>query len=124
IEESLSAIEDLVRQGKIRYFAVSNFTVEQLEAYKAIQEQMSVRCRIAAVQNQFDILHGETDSYQGVLQYCADNKIAYVPWSPLAGGLLTDRYLNPDKVGVGDRLYDEGAHERYTEPSKSQKLQQ
>jgi aryl-alcohol dehydrogenase-like predicted oxidoreductase len=43
-----------------------------------------------------------------VLGYAAANGISFVPWSPLARGLLTDRYLDAAKVGPGDRRYDEG----------------
>ncbi|RKN84902.1 aldo/keto reductase [Paenibacillus ginsengarvi] len=107
-EESLAAVEDLVRDGRVRYFAVSNFTQEQLELYKEKSAALSVRCRIAAVQNQFDVLDGEQDERPGVLGYCAANGIAFVPWSPLARGLLTDRYLDAAAVGPGDRRYDEG----------------
>lgn len=108
-EESLEAIEDLVRQGLVRYFAVSNYSVEELEAYRAVWEQRSRRCRPIAVQNKFDPIDGENDSQAGVLEYCADNGIGFVPYSPLARGLLTDRYLDPARVGAGDRLHDEGA---------------
>lgn len=124
IEESLSTIEDLVRQGLIRYFAVSNFSVEQLEAYRAIQERLSIRSRIAAVQNQYDILHGESPERSGVLEYCARHQIAFVAWSPLAGGLLTQRYLDPSQASAGDRLVDEGLLERMTAPSTMAKLHQ
>jgi aryl-alcohol dehydrogenase-like predicted oxidoreductase len=107
-EESLAAVEDLVRAGKIRYFAVSNFTVEQLELYKRQAGPLSIRSAVTAVQNQFDVLDGEQSDKQGVLEYCAANGISFVPWSPLARGLLTDRYLDASKVGPGDRRYDEG----------------
>lgn len=107
-EESLSAVEDLVRSGQVRYFAVSNFTVDQLELYKRASAAFSVRCRIAAVQNQFDVLDGEQKERSGVLDYCAAEGISFVPWSPLARGLLTDRYLDADKIGPGDRRFDEG----------------
>lgn len=110
VEESLCAVEDLVRAGKVRYFAVSNFTIEQLELYrhKSAEASLSVRCKIAAVQNQFDVLNGEQPEREGVLKYAAENGISFVPWSPLARGLLTDRYLEAANVGPGDRRYDEG----------------
>lgn len=119
IDESLAAVEDLVRRDLVRYFAVSNFTVDQLRFYDAAIASMSARCRIVAVQNRFNLLTGETmDSpgptgklvdRSGVLDYCARNGIALVAWSPLAQGLLTERYLDLNTVGAGDRLYDEGA---------------
>ncbi len=107
-EESLAAVEDLVRQGMVRYFAVSNFTVDELKLYRALEESLSVRCRVAAVQNRFNVLQGESQAAPGVLEFCARADIAFVPYSPLAKGLLTRRYLDPKDAGPGDRLYDEG----------------
>ncbi len=108
IDESLAAIEDLVQRDLVRYFAVSNFTVDQLKFYQAVEKRLSPRCRAVAVQNRLDILRGEQPDKQGVLRFCAANGVAFVPYSPLAGGLLSDRYLDLSKVGQGDRLFDEG----------------
>ncbi|MGQ9631191.1 MAG: aldo/keto reductase [bacterium] len=113
-EESLSAVEDLVSRDLVRYFGVSNFTVDQLSLYRAVEESTSIRCRVVAVQNQFDILNGESKSHPGVLEYANRAGISFVAWSPLARGLLTERYLDPTKVGPGDRLYDEGTLEKDT----------
>ena len=66
-EESLEAIEDLVKQDLIRYFAVSNASVDILKTYQNVQSQLSVRSRILAVQNQFDLLDGESAEDKGVL---------------------------------------------------------
>lgn len=109
IEESLETIDDLVRQGLIRYFGVSNHTVEQLEAILEVQRGISHRCRPVAVQNQFDPLNGEKEGFGGVLEFCRREDIAFVPYSPLAKGMLTSRYLDVGRSGPGDRLYDEGA---------------
>ncbi len=108
-EESLLAIEDLVSQDLVRYFAVSNFSVEQLQWYQTIQEQLSARSRILAVQNQFDILDGETAAFKGVMDHSLSSGISFIAWSPMARGLLTDRYLDTANVGPGDRLFDEGS---------------
>ncbi len=122
LEESLAAIEDLVQQDLIRYFGVSNFTVEQLALYRAAEKSFSVRCRVVAVQNQFNILHGESASHPGVLAYAARTGISFVAWSPLARGLLTERYLDLSKVGPGDRLYDEGTLQKETSGPIMEKL--
>jgi aryl-alcohol dehydrogenase-like predicted oxidoreductase len=107
IEESLSAVEDLVRQGVVRYFGVSNFTVSHLRSYQEVIRHLSVRSHISAVQNQFDLLDGERAPYDGVLEFAAENKMSFVAWSPLAKGLLSDRYIS-ENIGAGDRLFDEG----------------
>ncbi len=106
IEESLAAVEDLMAQDLVRYFGVSNFDLSQLEKYSAWSHAFR-RARIQSVQNQFDILYGETEKERGVLSYCAKNKISFIAWSPLRGGLLSERYLDPSKPKKGDRLVDE-----------------
>ena len=121
-EESLLAIEDLVKQDLVRYFAVSNFTVEQLETYQAIQKQLSARSRILAVQNQFDVLDGEGEAFPGVLPFAAKNDVSFIAWSPMARGLLTDKYLDMSKIGPGDRLYDEGDLNIKASPENMEKL--
>lgn len=121
-EESLIAIEDLVKQDLIRYFAVSNASVEILKTYQAVQSQLSVRSRILAVQNQFDLLDGEAVEDKGVLDYASDQGISFIGWSPMARGLLTNRYLNPVIAGPGDRLFDEGDLKAKTSPENMTKL--
>jgi aryl-alcohol dehydrogenase-like predicted oxidoreductase len=113
-EESLAAVEDLVRQGAVRYFGVSNFTAEQLERYQRLEADFGVRCRIVVLQNQFDILHGEGAKHAGAMAQAARTGVSFVAWAPLAGGLLSDRYLDPKKAGRGDRLFDEGILEKAT----------
>ncbi len=122
IQESLSAIEDLVSRDLIRYFAVSNFTVNQLHQYMAAENHFSSRCRITAVQNYFEILNGEKQDVEGVLEYCAQKKISFVAYSPLAGGLLTDRYLDPSGASKGDRLVDENRLNQAASPEAMEKL--
>jgi aryl-alcohol dehydrogenase-like predicted oxidoreductase len=124
VEESLSALEDLVRRDLVRHFAVSNFTVDQLSLYRAAEEKTSIRCRVLAVQNQFDILQGQIHTPSDVLAYAARTGISFVAWSPLARGLLTDRYLDLEAVGPGDRLYDEGALEGLATEETMAKLRQ
>lgn len=108
LEESLSAIEDLVAEGTIRYFAVSNFTVDQLKLYQSFESRFSNRVRVLAVQNKFDIISLEDDNKAGVLGHCAVSGISFIAWSPLLKGLLTDKYQDMAGVGKGDRLFDEG----------------
>lgn len=108
VEESLETVEDLVRQGLVRYLAVSNVGVAELSEYLRVAGTLSRRVRPVAVQNRYNPLFGERDADRGTLAYAAAHGVAYVPFSPLARGLLTDRYLDPARVGSGDRLHDEG----------------
>jgi len=123
VEESLSAIEDLVQRDLVRYFGVGSLPLNQLQLFR--DRSISIRSRVIAVENGFDILHGETNpEHHGVLEYCAQNGIAYIAYSPLARGWLTDRYLDAAKVGKGDRLFDEGVLEKERNPAMMVKLQE
>jgi aryl-alcohol dehydrogenase-like predicted oxidoreductase len=110
IEETLEAVGDLIGQDLVRYLGVSNFNRENLLAYHCLEQQSYPR--IVAVQNGFNILEGPRAGEGGVLDYCVDHRIGFIPWSPLGGGLLTERYLDPQRAGTGDRLVDEKLLER------------
>lgn len=122
VDESLFAIDDLVRQDLVRYFGVSNFTVENLESYQSIIDKFSLRFKISAVQNQFDILDGERKPYENVLSHATKKGISFVAWSPLARGLLSGKYLHQERIGAGDRLFDEGLLKKFLTPEKEQNL--
>jgi len=123
IEESLQAMEDLIAQDLIRYFGVSNFSLAQLKKYAAYSEIFR-RARAQSVQNQFDILYGENPARKGVLDYCAQNQLTFIAWSPLRGGLLSERYLDKSKAKKGDRLVDEDKLEKEVTPAVLKKLTQ
>jgi len=122
VEESLMAVEDLIAQDLVRYFGVSNFSLVQLDRYAALKERFP-RAKIRSVQNQYDILYGEDPARKGVLEYCATNRLSFIAWSPLRGGLLSNRYLDKSKIGKGDRLADEKRLEQELTPSVLAKLQ-
>lgn len=123
VEESLQAIEDLMAEDIIRYFGVSNFSIGQLEKY-ASSARTFRRARVQSVQNQFDILYGEDQTRKGVLDYCAQNKLSFIAWSPLRGGLISERYLDKSGPKKGDRLVDEKRLDREMTPVVLKKLKQ
>ena len=123
-EESFSAIEDLVREDLIRYLGISNFTVDQFKLYQNMEKAFSPRCRILAVQNQFDMLRGEHPDYAGVLDYAANAGVSFIAYSPLAEGFLTNRYLDLTQVTKGDRVYDQGMLNELATKDNYNKLRQ
>lgn len=120
-EESLAAVEDLVARDLVRYFGVSNFTVDEIEGYAA-QAGIFRRARLLSVQNRFDILRGEEPGKAGVLELCAKRGLAFIPWSPLRGGLISGRYLDREKAKPGDRLVDEKRLDGELTPAALRKL--
>jgi aryl-alcohol dehydrogenase-like predicted oxidoreductase len=122
VEESLMAVEDLIGQDLVRYFGVSNFSLAQLGQYETLKDRFP-RAKIQSVQNQYDILYGEDAARKGVLDHCAKNRLSFIAWSPLRGGLLSNRYLDKSKIKKGDRLVDEKRLEPELIPSVLAKLQ-
>lgn len=122
-EESYSALEDLVREDLVRYLALSNYTIDQCREALHMESLFGARVRVLAVQNQFDILRGEHPDYQGVLDYCTDVDVAFIAYSPLAEGFLTDRYVDLSRVGAGDRIFDQGMLDELASGKNVQKLQ-
>ena len=81
IEDTLGAMEDLKRLGKVREIGCSNFSGEQLRA---------VAGRFASVQNHYSLLHREPEA--DVIPECVRQGIAFIPYFPLESGLLTGKY--------------------------------
>ena len=111
VAESVRAVDDLIRQGLVQYWGVSNFNVAQLAEFQRVADDY-LCCRLISVQNYCNVITGERAPQTGVLDYCANNGIGHIPYSPLAKGLATARYIDLSKVGPGDRLYDDGNLEK------------
>jgi aryl-alcohol dehydrogenase-like predicted oxidoreductase len=80
-EESVGALVELQRAGKIRHLGLSNVDVDQIERARRITTIVSVQNRLAA--------DGTDDAEErDVLAYCEQHAIAYLPWAPLGGGSL------------------------------------
>ena len=85
IEETLGALDDLVRAGKVRAIGASNFSAEQLDEADAVAREHGLT-RFTAVQNQYSLL--VRDAERDVLPACRRLRIAFVPYFPLGSGLL------------------------------------
>ncbi len=109
IEESLRTMDDLVRQGLVRYLGVSNHNVSQIQALLDLSDRRFLE-RIVSVQNRYNALDGE--GQPGVVAFCEQNGLGFIPYSPLAQGMLSSRYAEGTTPQVGDRLVDEGILDR------------
>jgi aryl-alcohol dehydrogenase-like predicted oxidoreductase len=94
IEETMSTLLDLKKQGKIRAIGVSNCTVEQVRRYRAVGP-------VDAAQEKYSMLHRDLE--REYLPYCAENHIAVLAYSPLANGLLTGK-VDPDYIFPEDDM--------------------
>lgn len=91
LEETLQAMVDIVRQGKALYLGVSRWPLDALKFADKYLKERDVPLLI--YQGRLNLLVREPQE-DGVLDYCAENGIGFISFSPLAQGLLTDRYLN------------------------------
>lgn len=100
LEETLSALDDLVRAGKIHYIGASN--IEAWRMMKALWvSDRSGLARFEWVQNNYSLL--ERDQEREVLPLCSEESLGFTPFSPLAGGWLTGKYV-ADKFPEGSRM--------------------
>jgi aryl-alcohol dehydrogenase-like predicted oxidoreductase len=104
IADTLGTLDELVRAGKVREIGCSNFTVEQLREAEAAVKQGAAR--FVSVQNEYSLLHREPE--QGVLPECERMGIAFLPYFPLASGLLTGKYRKGQPFPPGTRITEGG----------------
>lgn len=115
IGETLEALDDVVRAGKVGAIGASNVSAGELdEALRASEEGGLVR--FDWVQNAYSLL--ERDDEADVLPLCARHGLGYTPFSPLAGGWLTGKYRRGEPYPAGSRMtlrpepYEEIARDR------------
>jgi aryl-alcohol dehydrogenase-like predicted oxidoreductase len=93
-EEMLDILQGLdacIKAGKIRYCGLSDDTPWGINQYLRLSEKYNLP-RMVSIQNEFSLLH--TKDWPYLIENCVHEDIAYLPWSPLATGLLTGKYLN------------------------------
>jgi aryl-alcohol dehydrogenase-like predicted oxidoreductase len=96
VEESLGALVDLQREGKIRHIGLSNYSVPLLQ--RAMKEGTFV-----SVQNQYSLIN-KRESEEEVITFCEEHGLTYIPWNPIGG-----RGKAP-KLGEEHNVIDEIAH--------------
>lgn len=87
----LRALEQNVKAGKIREIGLSDETPWGISKYIELSKKHDLP-RMISLQNEFSLLHSKDWPY--VIESCMIENIAYLPWSPLAGGILSGKYLN------------------------------
>ena len=100
-EETLGAMHEVVEEGKARFIGCSNLTAEQLREVDDIVRR-SGSTRIVALQNEYSFL--ERDAERDVLPLSRELGVGFVPYFPLASGLLTGKYRRGEPAPPGSRL--------------------
>jgi aryl-alcohol dehydrogenase-like predicted oxidoreductase len=101
IEETLGALDELVSAGKVRGIGASNFSADQLQEADDVAGQNGLT-RFTAVQNQYSLVVRNAEKQ--VLPTCERLGIGFVPYFPLASGLLTGKYRRGEPGPEGARL--------------------
>jgi L-glyceraldehyde 3-phosphate reductase len=123
VEESMGALDSLVRQGKALYVGISNYPPEQARRAIEVLRALGTPCLIH--QPKYSMLVREPEN--GLLDVLAEEGVGCIPFSPLAQGLLTDKYLKgiPDDSRVARNLGNGALEENQLTPAnvaKAQKL--
>jgi aryl-alcohol dehydrogenase-like predicted oxidoreductase len=98
IEETLGALNELVDEGKVRWIGSSNFSAEQIEAAETAAREAAI-ARFVSVQNQYSLVEREAEDE--VLPTCEKLGIGFLPYFPLASGLLTGKYRRGEEATEG-----------------------
>jgi aryl-alcohol dehydrogenase-like predicted oxidoreductase len=101
-EETLGALDELVREGKVREIGGSNFSSEQIDETARISADHGV-APFRSVQNEYSLLRRGPERF-GVLDACERNGLGFIPYFPLASGVLTGKYRRNAAPPVGTRL--------------------
>jgi len=105
LEETLHAFDDLVRQGKVHYVGVSEWTAEQIAGALRIAGEMGFD-RLVSNQPQYSLLWRVIEAE--VVPLCEKEGIGQIVWSPLAQGVLTGKYAPGAPLPEGSRATDKG----------------
>ncbi|MGH3108014.1 MAG: aldo/keto reductase [Rubrobacter sp.] len=101
LKETLSALTDLVRSGKVRYMGVSNFTGWQLVKSVCLSEANGLE-RFVCLQPQYSLV--ERNIEREILPICLEEGLGVIPWSPLGGGFLSGKYRREEEPPEGSRI--------------------
>jgi aryl-alcohol dehydrogenase-like predicted oxidoreductase len=99
IEETLDALDDLVRQGKVRYIGCSNWTARHLMKALCLSRERDW-ASFVSLQAYYSLV-GRDLEYE-LLPLCREESVGVLPWSPLSGGFLSGKYTrdNPNPEGA------------------------
>jgi aryl-alcohol dehydrogenase-like predicted oxidoreductase len=105
IAETLEAMNDMVKAGKVRLIGCSNFSSAQMREALDTAKEMGLESFVTA-QNEWSVLDRSIED--DLVPVCAENAIGILPYYPLAKGLLTGKYRRGEAAPAGSRLAGSG----------------
>lgn len=102
LDETLRALDDIVRSGRARYIGCSNFAAWQLGKALWTSDMLKL-ARFDVIQPRYNLLDRAIE--RELLPLCADQQVGVIPYSPLAGGLLTGKYGRGNEPDPRSRYY-------------------
>jgi len=117
IEETLRALDELIKSGKVRYVGCSNFSAWEMVDAEWIARELGTRAFVS-VQNEYSLVMREAD--REVIPAAEKHSIGFLPFFPLASGLLTGKYRANEAPPPGARLaYTKPLAERFLSQSNT-----
>jgi aryl-alcohol dehydrogenase-like predicted oxidoreductase len=113
IEETLAALDQLVRQGKVRYIGASSTAAWKLMKALSVSERRGW-ARFVSMQNHYNLIYREEE--REMLPLCRAEGLGVIPWSPLARGLLTGARSRGDRAATARAGSDAYADHLYDQP--------
>jgi aryl-alcohol dehydrogenase-like predicted oxidoreductase len=101
IEETLGALDELVKAGKVRFIGCSNFSATELDEAAAAAREIGLTSFVS-LQNEYSLLKREIEA--DVIPKCEQLGVGVLPYFPLASGLLTGKYRRGEQAPKGTRL--------------------
>jgi aryl-alcohol dehydrogenase-like predicted oxidoreductase len=101
VEETLGAMNELVRAGKVRFIGCSNFSAAQVDEAERASAERAI-ARFVTAQNRYSLL--DRDVERDLVPVCERLGIGLIPYFPLESGLLTGKYLRGEPAPEGTRL--------------------
>lgn len=120
-EETMRALDDLVRSGKVRYIGASNYAAWQLCRANAVAE-MAGGTQFVSIQPHYHML--ERGIEEELVPYCEASGVGIIPYFPLAGGFLTGKYTEGAAPPVGSRGETSEYVQRYFTPDNFSAVKQ
>src|SRR5258705_710582 len=106
IEETLRTLNDLVRQGKVRYIGLSNLMSWQAATAVMLQQRLGLERYVTAQMHYSLVGRGLENEFQSFAEY---HNIGILVWSPLAGGFLSGKYSRNNPPPAGTRFAEAGS---------------